>query len=86
MKGLFVDTGGWMACADLADPAHVRAAAARDTALETGLALVTTDFVVDETLTLLRVRLGRFRQPILTPCIRAGDRTGRNSSMTFQAS
>ncbi len=47
-----------MACADAADPAHRRASAARDAALETGLALVTTDFVVDETLTLLRVRLG----------------------------
>ena len=58
MKGLFVDTGGWIACADAADPAHARTAAARDAALETGLALVTTDFVVDETLTLLRLRLG----------------------------
>lgn len=58
MKGLFVDTGGWVACADEADPAHRRACAARDTALEAGLLLVTTDFVVDETLTLLRLRLG----------------------------
>lgn len=58
MKGLFVDTGGWMACADGADPAHRRACAARDAALEADLLLVTTDFVVDETLTLLRLRLG----------------------------
>ena len=58
MKGLFVDTGGWMACADAADSSHRRACAARDTALEAGLLLVTTDFVVDETLTLLRLRLG----------------------------
>lgn len=58
MKGLFVDTGGWMACADAADPAHRRACDARDGALEARLPLVTTDFVVDETLTLLRVRLG----------------------------
>jgi len=58
MKGLFVDTGGWMACADAADPAHRRARAARDRALEEGVALVTTDFVVDESLTLLRLRLG----------------------------
>lgn len=58
MKGLFVDTAGWMACADAADPAHLRARTARDRALEDGLTLVTTDFVVDETLTLLRVRLG----------------------------
>lgn len=58
MKALFVDTAGWMACADAADPAHTHCRAARDRALEAGQALVTTDFVVDETLTLLRVRLG----------------------------
>jgi uncharacterized protein len=58
VKGLFVDTGGWTACADEADPVHRRACAARDAALEAGLLLVTTDFVVDETLTLLRLRLG----------------------------
>jgi predicted nucleic acid-binding protein len=58
MKGLFVDTGGWMACADGADPTHVRCCAARDLALEAGQMLVTTDFIVDETLTLIRFRLG----------------------------
>ena len=47
-----------MACADSADPTHARCCAARDAALEAGQRLVTTDFVVDETLTLLRVRLG----------------------------
>ena len=58
MKALFVDTGGWMACADSADPAHVRSCAARDAALEAGQTLVTTDFIVDETLTLIKLRLG----------------------------
>ena len=58
MKALFVDTAGWMACADGSDPAHVRSCAARDSALEGGMTLVTTDFVVDETLTLIRFRLG----------------------------
>jgi predicted nucleic acid-binding protein len=58
MKGLFVDTAGWMACADAADPAHVQSRDARDTALAGGELLVTTDFVVDETLTLMRIRLG----------------------------
>jgi len=58
VKALFVDTAGWMACADAADPAHARAVAARDEALEAGRALVTTDYVVDETLTLVRLRLG----------------------------
>ena len=58
MKALFVDTAGWMACADAADPAHAASCRARDTALEGGAVLVTTDYVVDETLTLIRVRLG----------------------------
>lgn len=58
MNALFVDTAGWMACADRADPAHEVCRAARDAALEAGRALITTDFVVDETLTLIRIRLG----------------------------
>ena len=57
MKGLFVDTAGWMACADAADPAHRRACDARDRALEQGRVLVTTDYVIDETLTLIRKRM-----------------------------
>ena len=58
MKALFVDTAGWMACADAADPDHEATRAARDEALEAGRVLVTTDYVVDETLTLIRMRLG----------------------------
>ena len=58
MKAVFVDTAGWMACADGADPAHRRSCRARDAALEAGETLITTDFVVDETLTLIRLRLG----------------------------
>ncbi|MEZ5291543.1 MAG: PIN domain-containing protein [Vicinamibacterales bacterium] len=58
MTGLFVDTAGWIACADRADPAHDGCRAARDRAMREGLMLVTTDFVADETLTLMRVRLG----------------------------
>jgi len=58
MRGLFVDTAGWVACADAADSAHAGAVAARDQWLEGGGLLITTDYIVDETLTLLRVRLG----------------------------
>lgn len=58
MKGVFVDTAGWMACADGGDPAHARSCESRDSALEQGSLLVTTDYVIDETLTLVRVRLG----------------------------
>ena len=57
MNALFVDTAGWMACADEADPGHRRALEARDSALESGKVLVTTDYVIDETLTLIRLRL-----------------------------
>lgn len=58
MKGVFVDTAGWMACADEGDPAHEGACAARDNALEQGSVLITTDYVIDESLTLIRKRLG----------------------------
>jgi uncharacterized protein len=58
MKALLVDTSGWMACADGADPAHLRCRAARDAALEADQTLITTDFIIDETLTLIRLRLG----------------------------
>ena len=58
MTAVFMDTAGWMACADRADPAHAQCRAARDGTLEAGRPLVTTDFVIDETLTLIRFRLG----------------------------
>jgi hypothetical protein len=58
MKGVFVDTAGWMACADGSDPAHARSCKSRDSALEQGSLLITTDYVIDETLTLVRMRLG----------------------------
>ena len=58
MKLLFVDTAGWMACADGSDSAHSQAVAVRDAWLERGGLFVTSDYVADETLTLLRIRLG----------------------------
>jgi predicted nucleic acid-binding protein len=58
MKQLFADTGGWMSCADESDTDHRRAVAARDAWLEAGGILVSTDYVIDETLTLIRMRLG----------------------------
>jgi hypothetical protein len=47
-----------MACADEADPAHSSAVIVRDEWFEKGGLLFTTDYVVDETLMLLRLRLG----------------------------
>jgi predicted nucleic acid-binding protein len=57
-KDLFVDTAGWIMLADSADPMHRRAVSFRDGWLERGGVLISTDFVLDETLTLIRFRLG----------------------------
>ena len=58
MKWLFVDTAGWIAAADAADMQHATVCSLRDEWLEGGGAFVTTDYVIDETLTLLRMRMG----------------------------
>jgi predicted nucleic acid-binding protein len=55
---VFVDTAGWMMLADGADPLHASAVKFRDDWLRRGGIFVSTDYVLDETLTLLRMRLG----------------------------
>lgn len=55
---LFVDTAGWMAMADGSDPMHAACCSARDSWMIGGGVLVSTDYVVAETLTLVRGRLG----------------------------
>jgi len=47
-----------MALADEADPCHEECRTARDASLRRGAILVSTDYVVDETFTLIRGRLG----------------------------
>lgn len=58
MKAVFVDTAGWVMLADAGDRGHARAVRLRDEWLSAGGLLVSTDFVMDETLTLLRARAG----------------------------
>jgi uncharacterized protein len=58
MERLFVDTAGWMAMADLKDPLHLPSVHVRDSWLEKGSILTTSNYVLDETLTLIRMRLG----------------------------
>jgi predicted nucleic acid-binding protein len=58
MKRLFVDTSGWMSLADESDPIHRDCMMVRDKCLEQGGILVTSDYVMDETLTLIRMRMG----------------------------
>lgn len=58
MNKLFVDTAGWMSLADAADPQHKDCIEVRDNWLRQGGILVTSDYVMDETLTLIRMRIG----------------------------
>jgi uncharacterized protein len=58
MKRLFLDTAGCMAMADAKDPLHLASLRARDRWLEEEGILITSNYVVDETLTLIRIRLG----------------------------
>jgi predicted nucleic acid-binding protein len=58
MDRLFIDTAGWMAMADAKDPLFKKSVQFRDRSLDDGTVLVTTNFVLDETLTLIRMRLG----------------------------
>ncbi len=55
MRRLFVDTGAWYAIVDRKDPDHNNAAAYIKA---NRIPLITTNFVFDETVTLLRRRLG----------------------------
>jgi hypothetical protein len=58
MNFLYVDTAGWMAMADRKDPLNAVAIATRDLWLENNGILVTSNYIVDETLTLIRMRIG----------------------------
>jgi hypothetical protein len=55
MKRLFVDTGAWYALTDKRDPDHRNAV---QFLRKNTYPLVTTNFVFDETITLLRMRIG----------------------------
>jgi len=55
VKRLFIDTGAWYALADRKDPDHLRVA---DFLENQTLELVTTNCVFDESVTLIRYRLG----------------------------
>jgi len=58
MNLLFVDTAGWMSMADKSDHRHLDSIRIRDEWLGQGGILITTNYIVDETLTLIRIRLG----------------------------
>ncbi len=53
---VFVDTSAWVALLDVSDGYHARASAFWRSALEDGRRFLTSDFILDETYTLLRRR------------------------------
>ena len=55
MRSLIIDTGAWYALADRKDPDHSRVA---DFLEKQTLPLLTSNFVFDESVTLIRYRLG----------------------------
>lgn len=55
---LFVDTSGWCAMYDRSDTYHSRAAAFWEELATKKIGLITSDYVFDETVTLLRLRAG----------------------------
>jgi predicted nucleic acid-binding protein len=57
MSRIFVDTWAWYALADIADADHMRAKIVNEQLLDQGHTFVTTNFVVSETLTLIRYHL-----------------------------
>ena len=58
MRPMFADTAAWVSAADSADISGPLVRQIRDQWLSEGGILVTTDYVVDETLTTIRFRLG----------------------------
>jgi len=75
MAGLFVDTWGWLALRDKGDARHQGAAAAFHAALKADR-VVTTDFVLDETFTLLFRRLSAQRATESVEFLMAAVETG----------
>ena len=59
---MFVDTAGWMSMVDSKDPFHTSSLKVRDNWLENGGILITSNYAVDETLTLIRIDLGLKQQ------------------------
>ena len=57
MGAIFVDTWAWYALADKADKDHARAQAANEKLLDAGYTFVTTNFVLAETITLIRYHI-----------------------------
>lgn len=70
MKRIFVDTSAWYAFVRADDPDH---AAVKQTLEQWEGRLVTTDFVFDETVTLIQARLGHAAAVRVGAALRSGE-------------
>ena len=57
-RSVFVDTSGWYALIDRRDTSHVATKDAVERVIREGARLISTDYVVDESCTLAKVRAG----------------------------
>lgn len=58
-NALFIDTGAFLALEDKSDDYHPEAITFRDNVIQRGIYnIITTSYVLDETLTLIRMRIG----------------------------
>lgn len=77
MKKVFIDTWAWVALANKRDSCHTQAEKENVRLLDDGASFVTTNFILDETYTLIRMRAGHkatvsFRREFVLPCIESG--------------
>jgi predicted nucleic acid-binding protein len=73
MNAIFVDTGAWFARFVPTDPDHP---AARDWFARNRVPLITTDYIIDELLTLLKVRGEYSRALLVGPILFSGEACG----------
>lgn len=73
-KEVFVDTSAWVALIDLGDNLHFRARQCWKTLLGDGRRLLTSDYVLDESYTLLRRRRNGLRMAMLLHDLVSGSR------------
>jgi uncharacterized protein len=57
---IFLDTSGFLALENKKDSLHTEAIEFRNSCLRDGLAFITTDYILDETYSLIRFRAGHF--------------------------
>lgn len=77
MKKLFIDTGAWIALNNKKDKHHIAAITANKHFLDSGYFYVTSDYIMDETYTLLRYDIGHERTVEFGRKIKSLEKSGK---------